>query len=67
MTDAFHPIWSLIRLGMILAFLSWILWANATTFDETELKVIGLMAVGLMTGEFVQKRFYGSVKVRDDK
>ena len=47
-----HPIWKLARLFIVMAFLTLILWLNASHFDETELKVLAYMVVGIMGIEF---------------
>jgi hypothetical protein len=40
MPDAKHPIWSLIRLTIIMVTMCFVLWMNATKFDETEIRSI---------------------------
>ena len=52
-TDGYHPIWSIIRLGMLLALLFAVLYTTASHFDETELQAIGLIALGMGAGEFL--------------
>jgi len=67
MSDPLHPIWSLIRLALVLVFLWAVLLANASTFDETELKVLGYTAIGLSFGEFGQKRILQAIKKYSSK
>lgn len=40
MTSLTHPVWSICRLSIYMAALSFVLWLNAANFDETELKTI---------------------------
>jgi len=40
MNDASHPVWSVLRLGIVMIALTVTLWVNASTFDETEIKTI---------------------------
>ena len=40
MNSPTHPIWSLIRLTMLMVVLTVILWINATKFDATEVKAL---------------------------
>jgi len=40
MNAASHPIWSIIRLGMLMIVLTAILWMNASKFDATEVKTL---------------------------
>lgn len=56
MNDPLHPIWSLIRLSLVLLFLWGVLYFNASTFDETELKVLLYTGAALVLGEIGQKR-----------
>ena len=35
-----HPVWQLIRLAILMLTLSFVLWLNASNFDETEIKTI---------------------------
>jgi hypothetical protein len=62
MNNPLHPIWSLIRLSLVLLFLWGVLYANASTFDETELKVLLYTGAALVLGEIGQKQV---VKVID--
>lgn len=53
MADAKHPIWSLARLLILMVTLSFVLWLNASHFDETEVRTIiwvFLAAAGVETG-----------------
>ena len=56
MNDPLHPIWSLIRTILGIIFLWGILYFNASSFDETELKVLLYVGVALVLGEIGQKR-----------
>lgn len=56
MNDPLHPIWSLIRLSLVLLFLWGVLYFNASTFDETELKVLLYTGAALVLGEIGQKK-----------
>lgn len=47
-----HPIWKLARLVIVMSFLTLILWLQASSFDETELRVLAWMVVGIMGLEF---------------
>lgn len=40
MGHASHPIWSLLRLIVLMVALCVILWANASDFDATEIKTL---------------------------
>lgn len=41
MGSPIHPIYNLIRFGIVVAFLAFALWMFANQFDETEAKTIG--------------------------
>lgn len=45
-SDAKHPLWSLIRLTILMATLSFVLWLNASHFDETEIRSITWIFIG---------------------
>lgn len=45
-----HPLWGIVLLGMILAWVTFTLWLNASTFDSTEGKAIGMVAGPLIAG-----------------
>jgi len=40
MGEAKHPIWTSLRLIVLMSTMSFVLWLNATNFDETEMKSI---------------------------
>jgi len=40
MGNASHPIWSLLRLIVLMVALCVILWANASDFDATEIRTL---------------------------
>ena len=68
MGNASHPIWSLIRLLILMATLSFVLWLNASHFDETELKSIiwvFMAAVGVEGGVQSFTRLAGMHKKED--
>ena len=46
MNSSNHPVWPIIRLGVMLGFLTLILYLTAHQFDQTELKTIIAMFVG---------------------
>ena len=50
-SDAKHPIWPIIRLGVMLTALVGALYVNATKFDATELKTILIVAFVAGSGE----------------
>ncbi len=50
--------WSVIRTIVVLVFVSFVLWMNASNFDETEVKTIlwtALGLAGLETGALISK------------
>jgi len=49
-----HPIWSLIRLAIIMVPLSIMMFLNATNFDDTEIKTIGGMLLVACGAEGLQ-------------
>lgn len=55
--EANHPVWSIIRLVVILASMTWILWMNADHFDDTEIKTILTMFFALVGVEGITKVF----------
>lgn len=40
MQSADHPIWSLLRLVVLMLTLTFTLWINASNFDDTEIRTI---------------------------
>lgn len=60
MKQAGHPIWSLLNLSIILAFVLLFSYINATNFDVTELKMI-VEFIAVMGGwEFFKSRMRNS-------
>lgn len=60
--DAKHPIWALARLLILMVTLSFVLWLNASHFDETELRSIiwvFLAAAGVEGGVQTLTRLMG--------
>ncbi len=51
--DGYHPLWSCIRLALLLGLLFAVLYTTASNFDETELKAIGMVALGMGAGEML--------------
>lgn len=43
----YHPMWRILNLAVILAFVTGFSALNATTFDETEMKMITQLVVAL--------------------
>lgn len=43
--DPRHPLWSVVRLSVYMVALNFLLWLNASNFDETELRTIVLMSL----------------------
>ena len=50
-----HPIWSIIRLTILLAAFVTIMWLNASTFDDTEIKALAWMGAVLLSVEYGQQ------------
>lgn len=50
-----HPIWSVVRLVVILLCLTGVLWMNAEHFDETEIRTILTMFFALAGVEGLSK------------
>lgn len=46
-----HPLWAFLRLSVYMITLCFILWLNATKFDETEVYTLVSMFGVLATGE----------------
>lgn len=59
MKDSDHPIWPLIRMSLILGTLIFVLWMNASHFDDTEIKTILTMFLALLGAEGLAKTFAG--------
>jgi hypothetical protein len=61
--DPGSPSYRLVALALMLAFLSFLSWLNASNFDETELKTIGWWAMAALVVLFapdVARRFLGN-------
>jgi len=43
-----HPIWTVLKHTVYLGFITLILYLNASNFDETELKTLGEIVVGVL-------------------
>jgi|3_EtaG_2_1085321.scaffolds.fasta_scaffold02426_3 hypothetical protein len=67
MSNVNHPIYDLVRLGMILLFLWGLLYYNASEFDATELKVIGGMAIALCGSKFIERQIANWTNKRENK
>lgn len=57
-----HPIWAVIRMSLILGTLIFVLWMNASHFDDTEIKTILTMFLALLGAEGLSKTFAGNKK-----
>ena len=55
--DGHHPLWSCLRLGIVLTVLVVASMLTATNFDETELKLIAAVAVGAAGSELLAPIF----------
>jgi len=62
LNDGYHPIWSCVRLALLLALMFVVMYSTASNFDETELKAIGLIAFGMATGEVLIPHFRKGTK-----
>lgn len=60
MNDPKHPIWAIIRTGILLLALIVVLWVNASNFDGTELKTIVAMFLAAIGAEAATKLMSGS-------
>jgi len=56
MNDPNHPIWRLLQTALYLTFASFFLWANATSFDSTEIKTLVELGAVMIAGEFVKNK-----------
>ena len=64
MPEANHPLWPIVRLAVMMAALTGVLYVTANKFDETELKTIvyvflfaaGVEGVPQVLGRFVKPR-----------
>lgn len=57
MNDKNHPIWPLLRLVVMMASLTALLWLNASHFDATEVKTIIGMLIANVAAEGVPGLF----------
>jgi len=57
-----HPIWSLLHLVVVLAFVTLFSWLNASNFDGTEVQMLIESAVAIGGWEFVRKKMQGDKK-----
>ena len=65
MNSPTHPIWAIIRLGMLMFVLTIVLWLNASKFDATEVKTLVeyfLVAASLEGGMMAAKSMFGGKK-----
>ena len=46
-----HPIWSIVRLVVLMTALTLVLWITATKFDQTEIKTIVYTFLAAASGE----------------
>ena len=67
MSDANHPIWSLLRIIVVSISLTATLYANASHFDQTELTTIGVIFF-VLSGNETAVYFLSHLqpKARDD-
>lgn len=59
MHDQNHPIWPILRMALILGTLVFVLWMNASHFDETEIKTILTMFFTLLGAEGIARTLAG--------
>lgn len=62
MSDAKHPIWTIAKALVILCFIAFFSYTNASTFDETEVKMIVELGVVLFGGAALES----IIKARKD-
>lgn len=58
--DPAHPVWSLLRLVILMGTMTLVLWLNASNFDITEIRsliTVFLVAAGLEGGSQTLHRF----------
>ena len=63
--NANHPVW---RLGMTVAYLmfaAFIMWVNASNFDETELKALTWIGDVMFAGEGIKRAVATAQKIND--
>ncbi len=51
MNNPAHPLYSLIRFLAVLGAVTVVLYANASNFDETELRAIGEIGLAIVAGK----------------
>jgi hypothetical protein len=60
-----HPVWRLLQTVVYLVFAAFIMWANASDFDETELKALTWIGGVMFAGEGIKRVLVGSQKSAD--
>lgn len=55
--DPKHPVWPIVRTGVVLLALVVVLWMNAEHFDQTEIKTILTMFFALLGAEGLSSAF----------
>jgi len=55
MHDPKHPIWAIIRTAIMLVALAFVLWINASNFDDTEIRTIVAMFLAAIGAETATK------------
>jgi len=48
-----HPIWALVRFGMVLGFAGFFMWQTASDFDKTEWDCLIRLTVAVFGTEYV--------------
>ncbi len=62
--NAQHPLWATIRFIVLCGAVTLVLWRNANSFDETEVRAI--LEIALMAGGYEGVMSYLSVKKKKD-
>jgi len=65
MLHAHHPIWKTINVAVITLCAGFVLWLNASHFDETEWKALGQLAIALGGWQGIQHVLDGRKAKRD--
>jgi hypothetical protein len=55
--DPKHPLYSLIKFTLLVGALTFLLYGQASNFDETELRVIGQFVPVLIGGKYLSDKF----------
>jgi len=50
-----HPMWRLLQTTSYLLFAAFVMWLNASNFDETELKALFYIGTFMFAGEGVKR------------